>query len=213
MLETAAGRLHPTFYMHHSGGHTQEPGEAWSEGEGAPPMAVVDAPPGAKVRGLFPLSPAGLLHYLDDLDGDIDVWARDSSSFRWTLRFSAAEANQWVGRRHGITPLRTVLALERSEGGYARRVQFVGEGGTSVGGSDRIRSALKGLKSNLFYAEGRFDKQGRLKALLLHGGGWGHGVGLAQVGAKAQADAGRKAPEILKAYFPASRLTRRYPGP
>jgi stage II sporulation protein D len=214
VLEAPSGRLHPTFYMHHSGGHTQEPGEAWSEEGNAPRMAVVDAPAGAKVRALFPLSPAGLLHYLDDLDGDIDVWARDSSSFRWTLRFSAAEADQWVERRHDISPLKAVLPLERSPSGYVRRVCFVGQDGdSSIGSSDRIRTALKGLKSNLFYAEARMDLDGHLKALLLHGGGWGHGVGMAQVGAKAQADAGSSAPQILQSYFPASHLTRRYPAP
>ncbi len=87
-------------------------------------------------------------------------------------------------------------------GGYVRRVAFVGESGTSVGSSDRIRSALRGMKSNLFYAELRLDSAGRLKALLLHGGGWGHGVGLAQVGAKAQADAGGSAPADLKVLLP-----------
>lgn len=213
VLETPKGKLHPTYYMHHSGGHTQEPGEAWAEGEGGPAMAVVDAAASAKVRKLFPLSPASLLHYLDDLDGDIDVWARGNSSFRWTLRFSADEADHWVGRRHNVTPLTAVLPLERSEGGYVRRALFVGEQGSSVGSSDYLRSALKGMKSNLFYPELRLDAQGHLKALLLHGGGWGHGVGLSQTGAKAQADAGRSSTQILHSYFPSARLKRRYPGP
>jgi len=104
--------------------------------------------------------------------------------------------------------------LERSPSGYVRRVCFVGQDGdSSIGSSDRIRTALKGLKSNLFYAEARMDASGHLKALLLHGGGWGHGVGMAQVGAKAQADAGSSAPQILQSYFPASHLKRRYPAP
>jgi SpoIID/LytB domain protein len=217
VLEGLRGKLHPTFYMHHSGGHTQEPWEAWAGGFGkpgsGPSMAVVDAPAGAKVRQLFPVTPASLLHYLDDLDGDVDVWARESSSFRWTLRFSADEADQWAGRRHKVTPLIAVLPLERSEGGYVGQALFTGEQGSSVGGSDHLRSALKGMKSNLFYAELRQDSHGKLTALLLHGGGWGHGVGMAQVGAKAQADAGRNVAQILHSYFPQARLKRRYPGP
>jgi peptidoglycan hydrolase-like amidase len=218
VLESPNGRLHPTFYMHHSGGYTQEPWEAWTGGFGKPGkgssgMAVPDAPPGAQVRQLFPVTPASLLHYLDDLDGDVDVWARESSSFRWTLRFSADEADQWVQRRHKVTPLIAVLPLERSVGGYVSQALFDGEMGASVGGSDHLRSALKGMKSNLFYAELRQDGAGNLKALLLHGGGWGHGVGMAQAGAKAQAEAGRNAAQILHAYFPQARLKRRYPGP
>ena len=212
VLEGPGKRLHPTFYMDHSGGYTQEPFEAWTEAKANLSMAGPDAAPHAKVRKLFPVTPASLLHYLDDLDGDIDVWARKSNNFRWTLRFSATEADDWVGRRHPVTPLRSVLPLERSVGGYVERVLFVGETATSVGSSDYIRSALKGMKSNLFYPELRQDEQGNLKALLLHGGGWGHGVGMAQEGAKAQAEAGRSAEQILRSYFPQARLKRRYPG-
>jgi len=211
VLEDERGKLHPTYYMHHSGGHTQEPGEAWTEEKRAPLMSGVDAPDGAQVRGLFPLTPAGLLHYLDDLDGDMDVWARRSGSFRWTLRFDAEELDRWAGRRHKVTPIQAVLPLERSVGGYVRRANFVGLTATSVGSSDYLRSALKGMKSNLFYPELRLDAAGRLEAILLHGGGWGHGVGMAQAGARAQADAGRNARQILDAYFPHSRLKRRYP--
>jgi stage II sporulation protein D len=213
VLESANGRLHPTYYMDHSGGYTQEPGEAWGPGEAAPSMAGADAPEGAHMRALFPLGPAGLLHYLDDLDGDIDAWGRDNSSFRWTLRFSAEEAGRWISRRHSVGAVTAVLPLERSAGGYVRRVLFSGDAGASIGSSDYIRSALKGMKSNLFYAELRQDPAGHLQALLLHGGGWGHGVGLAQVGARAQAEAGRSSAQILKAYFPLARLKRRYSAP
>lgn len=211
VLEDRRGKLHPTYYMHHSGGYTQEPGEAWGEEKPAPLMSGFDGPDGAKIRGLFPLGPAGLLHYLDDLDGDVDVWARPSSSFRWTLRFSAAEADEWAGRRHPVGPLQAVLPLERSVGGYVRRASFIGDKGVSIGSSDYLRSALKGMKSNLFYPELRLDAQGKLRSLLLHGGGWGHGVGMAQAGARAQADAGRSALQILHSYFPEGRLKRRYP--
>lgn len=211
VLEDGRGKLHPTYYMHHSGGHTQEPGEAWTEEKRAPRMSGIDAPDNAKVRSLFPLGPAGLLHYLDDLDGDIEVWARPSSSFRWTLRFSAAELNEWAGRRHPVGPFSAVLPLERSVGGYVRRANFIGAKGASVGSSDYLRSALKGMKSNLFYPELRLDAHGQLQSLLLHGGGWGHGVGMAQAGARAQADAGRSSLQILRSYFPEGRLKRRYP--
>jgi SpoIID/LytB domain protein len=215
VLEDSQGHLYPTYYMHHSGGHTQEAWEAWS-GEakpGAASMAVVDAPADSKLAALFPLTPAGLLHYLDDLDGDVDAWARDSFSFRWTLRFSAGELDQWAGRRHKVAPFKAVLPLQRTAGGYVQQAAFVGEGGLSVGGSDHLRSALKGMKSNLFYVELRQDPDGHLKSLLLHGGGWGHGVGLAQAGAKAQAQAGLSAVQILHHYFPRARFKRRYPGP
>jgi SpoIID/LytB domain protein len=39
------------------------------------------------------------------------------------------------------------------------------------------------------------------------GGGWGHGVGMSQWGAKARADAGQSAAQILGAYYPGAELT------
>jgi SpoIID/LytB domain protein len=76
--------------------------------------------------------------------------------------------------------------------------------------SDRIRSAFKGIKSNLFYVELRQDGDGRTGAVIFHGAGWGHGVGLSQSGAKAMAAAGLDERAILGHYFPASTQHRRY---
>ena len=215
VLENARQKLAATFYMHNSGGHTQASSQAWSEGKDNT-VGVVDAPEGsAALKGLFPVGPAGLLRFLDDLDGDLPGWPRQAggATWRWSQRLTPAELASSVSKRHkALGVLRTVRGLDRSEGGYLRRVQLQGDGGDSVGSSDYIRSALKGLKSNLFYAELRRDAQGGTAALLFHGGGWGHGVGMSQAGARAMDDAGKVRSEILYHYFPNTRLKKRY-GP
>jgi peptidoglycan hydrolase-like amidase len=42
---------------------------------------------------------------------------------------------------------------------------------------------------------------------VIEGGGWGHGVGLCQVGCCGMALAGKKSQEILTHYFPLAQLT------
>jgi SpoIID/LytB domain protein len=214
VLEDGQRHLAPTYYMDNSGGHTLAASEAWS-GRGGDSRGVVDAPRSAQgTWALFPLGPAGLLRFLDDPDGDIQGWPRnDGSTWRWTLRLTPDELAPSVGRRHAIGRLRTALGLARSEGGYLRSVRLVGDDGESVASSDRIRSAFKGIKSNLFYVELRLDGEGRTAALIFHGGGWGHGVGLSQSGAKAMAASGLDERAILGHYFPAFSQHRRYGEP
>jgi SpoIID/LytB domain protein len=45
---------------------------------------------------------------------------------------------------------------------------------------------------------------------ILHGAGWGHGVGLCQIGAAAMAARGLTSEEILSHYFKGARLVKRY---
>ena len=46
--------------------------------------------------------------------------------------------------------------------------------------------------------------------LVLSGRGWGHGVGLCQMGAKTLAESGKSAEEILAVYYPGVTLERRW---
>lgn len=210
VLEDGKGHLAPTFYMHNSGGHTQEANEAWGGGETMPPTATVDAPPGSGLTRYFPVTPFSLMAFLDDSDPSLPAWTRESSTWRWTLRLSAEELEASVKRRHpSVPPLTQVLPLQRSAGGYVQRVLFKGAA-ESIGSSDYIRSAIKGLKSNLFYVEPRLNPDGTPRAFLFHGGGWGHGVGMAQTGARAMAAAGYPAEAILHHYFGSEKLDRRY---
>jgi stage II sporulation protein D len=176
-------------------------------------VGVCDCPDSAAAtRALFPVDAAGLLHFIDDLDNDVRAWpvGEGHSIWRWSLRLTPDEMAPALDRRKNIGRVRTVLGLDRSDGGYLKRVRIVGGDGDFIASSDRIRTAIKGLKSNLFYVEPRFDASGATLALIFHGGGWGHGVGMSQSGAKAMADAGLDETSILKHYFPRASLSRRY---
>lgn len=54
------------------------------------------------------------------------------------------------------------------------------------------------------------DAEGLPTAFILHGSGWGHGVGLCQIGAAVMGEKGYKYDEILKFYYRDSEITTLY---
>jgi stage II sporulation protein D len=66
------------------------------------------------------------------------------------------------------------------------------------------------LREQLFVIDRRFDEAGRVAAYTFTGRGWGHGVGMCQVGAYGLARAGASYEKILKSYYTDISLTRLY---
>lgn len=94
--------------------------------------------------------------------------------------------------------IKALVPLERGESGRIIRLRIEGtEGNTEIGKELAIRKALSQthLKSSAFEVR----KEGDL--FVLKGRGWGHGVGLCQIGAAAMAAAGKSYEEILKHYY------------
>ena len=73
----------------------------------------------------------------------------------------------------------------------------------------RIRSAL-GLREQLFVIDRAFDDAGRVSHFTFTGRGWGHGVGMCQVGAYGLARAGLSYDKILKSFYTGINLTKLY---
>lgn len=134
--------------------------------------------------------------------------------FRWQVRLTASEASDLVTQKLG-TNLGRLLKLEpveRGPSGRLIRLRLVGENGTLVIGKElEIRRALSPnhLYSSAFVVdmEGRVD---RPDAFILTGAGWGHGVGLCQIGAAVMAHQGIGYREILEHYYPGARIAHFY---
>ncbi len=213
VLVGPSGGLDQVYYMDDSGGHTVAASAVWP-GPDPGSVGVADCPASsAATLDAFPLDAPGLLHYLDDPYGDVAGWCRNegSSAWRWILRRGPRGLSRSAERVAGVAGLRAVQGLERDGGGTLESVLLVGVSGSCRVSGDRIRRALRGLKSNLFYAEERHDSSGAVTAFLFHGGGWGHGVGLSQSGARSMAAAGLDDHAILRHYYPRDRIVRRYP--
>jgi stage II sporulation protein D len=82
------------------------------------------------------------------------------------------------------------------------------QGSVSLNGY-RVRTAL-GLKDTLFTLSRTSNPDGSIEAFTFTGRGWGHGIGLCQVGAFGMARAGRSYEDILKTYYRGVELRKAY---
>jgi stage II sporulation protein D len=73
----------------------------------------------------------------------------------------------------------------------------------------RLR-ALLGLRDSLFYFDEERNARGDLLGMTFYGTGWGHGVGLCQVGSFGMAMDGALYDEILKTYYTGIDLKKMY---
>jgi stage II sporulation protein D len=105
-----------------------------------------------------------------------------------------------------------IVDLRVASRGASQRVtdlEIVGASGTAHVRGGRIRSAL-GLREQLFVIDRDYDENGRVTEFIFTGRGWGHGVGMCQVGAYGLAKQGWSMEQILKAYYSNIELTQLY---
>jgi stage II sporulation protein D len=131
--------------------------------------------------------------------------------FRWTVEVSAADLSKRLADAY--PNLGTVRALEpvrRSRGGRVGALRIVGAKATVIAEGDlNLRRLLGGLKSTLFVVTPRGPADAPT-AFVFRGAGFGHGVGMDQVGAIGLAAAGKTHAEILRHYYRGSHLHRLY---
>ncbi len=125
---------------------------------------------------------------------------RSSRFNRWQVRRSRLELEARLGQSYPIGELADLKVKSRGKSGRATELVLTGSGGTATVHGFQIRAAL-GLRDTLFVVDRSFDEQGRVDEFTFSGRGWGHGVGLCQVGAYGMAVAGAKYPDILKKYY------------
>lgn len=126
--------------------------------------------------------------------------------YEWTEVLDPVEAGQLIEHKFGVMtgPVKALEPLERGESGRIYKMRIIGEHQTIVIGKElEIRRILSPshLKSSAFdveYADGK---------IILHGRGWGHGVGLCQIGAAVMASRGYTYEDILAHYYPGSMLS------
>ena len=134
--------------------------------------------------------------------------------FRWQVRLPASEATRLVNQKLA-TDLGRLLNLEpveRGPSGRLKRLRLVGEQGSLVIGKElEIRRVLSDthLYSSAFVVDVEGYSQ-RPDAFLLTGAGWGHGVGLCQIGAAVMAHQGAGYREILEHYYPGTQVEHPY---
>jgi len=135
--------------------------------------------------------------------------------FRWRVSYPRLELGELISRRLGITfgDLVDLIPGDRAPGGRLIHLDVVGSERTvRIGKELVIRRALSEshLYSACFYIERDRDQAGRVTDFHFIGAGWGHGVGLCQVGATVMAQQGYDHQAILTHYYKNSRLAKLY---
>jgi SpoIID/LytB domain protein len=129
--------------------------------------------------------------------------------YRWKVEYTTEQLSELVARRSGID-FGTIMALEpveRGVSGRLTRLRIVGTKRTMVVGKElEIRRWLS--ESHLYSSAFVVDKTE--DGFRLIGAGWGHGVGLCQIGAAVMGAKGYKYDEILRHYFVNSELNVLY---
>ena len=133
--------------------------------------------------------------------------------FRWKVRYSQNELSILVKSRTGIDfgKITDLIPIERGTSGRIIRLKIVGTEKTLIIGKElEIRKALSKthLYSSCFFAEKITDNDET--SFVLHGAGWGHGVGLCQIGAAVMGSRGYSYREILAHYFRDAVLEKKY---
>ena len=114
--------------------------------------------------------------------------------------------SRWVPSVGTVLDLRV---LRRGVSGRVLDLEVVGTAGTAHVRGGRVRSAL-GLREQLFVIDREYDESGRVSKFTFTGRGFGHGVGMCQVGAYGLARAGLSYEKILKHFYTGVALTKAY---
>jgi len=120
--------------------------------------------------------------------------------YRWKVEYSPEELTDLVKARLGVDVgiIRNLEPLDRGPSGRIYRLKITGDKDYIVIGKElEIRRALS--RSHLYSSAFVVDvENGRF---VLRGAGWGHGVGLCQIGAAVMASVGKSYREILSHYY------------
>ncbi|MBP1747467.1 MAG: sporulation related protein [Deltaproteobacteria bacterium] len=135
--------------------------------------------------------------------------------FRWKMEYSRRQLENIIRQKSGIDfgTLHDLTPLERGPSGRIKRLKITGSKQSIVIGKElEIRRWLSPthLYSSAFIVSVKKGPDGLPDGFILNGAGWGHGVGLCQIGAAVMAKKGFTAEEILAHYFTGADIKKIY---
>lgn len=120
--------------------------------------------------------------------------------YRWRVEYTAHELGDLIKSRLGVElgPILAIEPLARGPSGRIYRLKITGECDYVIVGKElEIRRVLS--RTHLYSSAFVVDKEGG--RFVLTGAGWGHGVGLCQIGAAVMATEGKTYTDILQHYY------------
>jgi SpoIID/LytB domain protein len=208
MVLTYGKELANALFHSTCGGRTSFYSDSWS---GAAPAYLVSVNDGSGF-GVSSLKKGKVLkRFLNSGDG----YCNKSKYFRWEKEYTRAQLQavfmdtvpEFMNDPElKIGRLKDVNVTKYSASGRALEIKIETDSGDYIFEKDSIRWVMGNLKSTLIMIEknGRGDDT----VYKIIGGGWGHGVGLCQMGAMEMAKRNYTYKDILSHYYPGTKLTR-----
>ena len=129
--------------------------------------------------------------------------------YEWTVAYTQEELTELVNRKTKLDlgDIVDLIPLDRGTSGRIWRLQLVGTKRSFIIGKElEIRRALS--ETHLYSSA--FDVEKRDNRFILHGRGWGHGVGLCQIGAAVMGEKGYDYDDILLYYYRGAEIKQIY---
>ena len=145
-----------------------------------------------------------------DRDTADKPWCSASRYMRWSESWDAADLAAILRKNLSVAGVRNAPAFHRLKDldvrsrfsdGRINVLEVVTDKGSFELHGDKIRFALKTSKGRMLESS-RFDIEMEGNRITARGSGYGHGVGLCQMGALGRSAAGQSYQEILEAYYP-----------
>ncbi|MBN1819439.1 MAG: SpoIID/LytB domain-containing protein [Prolixibacteraceae bacterium] len=140
---------------------------------------------------------------------------KTTNFYRWKVEYSQKELSELIKKRSGIDfgEIIKMEAVERGHSGRLIKLKITGTKKTLTFGKElEIRKWLSEshLYSSAFIVDYKDIAEGIPQKFILTGAGWGHGVGLCQIGAAVMGEKGYSYKQILKHYFKDAELKKYY---
>lgn len=228
-VQNAEGNTYATYYAKGCGGYIEDPRASFgfsvpglrAKSDSIAPLAIdltqesalrswVNNPPQDVCCSPQWIPEESLSRYLGAVDNH-------GSYFRWHHQISRAEIAKNLRERLSVPVLKDIVTISHGPRGKSGRILHLDiiyrdsagrESSLRVQGQYMVRRVLHSsfLYSSAFVSTWIPGKTEDEDTLSLEGAGWGHGVGLCQIGALGMALKGFSGEEILAHYFPESKL-------
>lgn len=197
--------------------------------QGAPILAYYHSTCGGRTAAIEEAWPhRAPLAYLKSVSDEVrgekgHYYCESSSRFRWDVSWAGPELRKTLRRtltragRPATQPVQRVAAVTVqgwTRSGRVKELVLLVDGERYEVAGDSTRWILEPeagriLNSSLFVLDAE-ERAGEVAELRARGGGWGHGVGMCQVGAMGRARAGQSYRQILTTYYEHTEVARVY---
>lgn len=219
LVAAQGGTVITAYYFSTSCGHTASCNEVW-EGSGAISYLTGYLQNEEKEEVDFSAEEAFRKFILEDTT---DTYDRDFSWYRWSVELPYEQLEKQMKKAAGLDTVTGIMVTQRAKSGIALEVSVTGAKGgkeetVPIRYQTAIRTAFAPKESALVRKDGSEVKNmsmlpsafvvmdevredGKLKALRLFGGGYGHGTGMSQNGVKKMVETGKNYEEIIAHYY------------